>query len=752
MLAGRIAGAAFLSFLVLAGGVAPAASDSETTTGSSAPSVLRVSGLEIGLAGSYKVGYWTPVRMQVKGGREPIAVMVELVVPDGDGTPVRFVAAQTVDVAVGEQATATVYAKFGSMSTPPTVRLVDSQGQVVAERTWPAGLGGVAGRDSAPLPATDELVLTLGSPIELESDPRAAVQTHVAHLDDAAALPTRWYGYEGVDAVLITTGDPHAAESLEQHPAQAAALRQWVRLGGRLVICAGAAAPQVLAPSTPLATLVPGKFERTVPLRRTIPLEAYGDSTYRIDTGGALRITAARLVEVEGNIEASEGTRAGDLPLVIRAASGLGEVVFVAVDLDRPPLAGWAGRPDMLNRLLSRSTKIRDDEADEMLGAVTTLGYDDLSGQLRAALDQFDQVTLVPFWVIAALAVVYLVLIGPVDYWLVRRVLKRMEATWVTFTLIVILISLAAYGAAFWLKGRTLRVNQVELIDVDVAGGLVRGTYWASILSPRPDAYDLTLQPRANPIRSAPSESDTATATAPDQSPEVLLSWMGLPGKALGGMNVGGGGLAVFERPYEIVPELGRMDQVPIQVWSTKGVTARWQAHGRLPLEAELREEADQTLGGRIVNRLGFDLVDARLLYDRWAWPLGTLNDGQSVVVNEETSALMSKTLLTQQRILGQRDLVTRYDPRSSDVARITEIMMLHGMAGGSRYTQGLVNRYQGFCDLSDHLTLGRALLVARRTGNGSHLLRDGRPLAKDATHAWTFYRFVLPVDRSSRE
>src|SRR5690606_29737313 len=96
------------------------------------------------------------------------------------------------------------------------------------------------------------------------------------------------------------------------------------------------------------------------------------------------------------------------------------------------------------------------------LGAVTTLGFVDLAGQLRGALDQFPDVPLVPFWLVAILIAAYIACIGPVDYYLVRHVLKRPESTWVTFSLTVVLFAAGAAGLAYNLKGNELRVNQLD--------------------------------------------------------------------------------------------------------------------------------------------------------------------------------------------------------------------------------------------------------------------------------------------------
>ena len=76
----------------------------------------------------------------------------------------------------------------------------------------------------------------------------------------------------------------------------------------------------------------------------------------------------------------------------------------------------------------------------------------------------------------AGLVFIYILWIGPGDYFLVKRLLKRMELTWITFPVMVLSVSLGAYLLAYHLKGDQLRINQVNLVDVDVETGLVRGT------------------------------------------------------------------------------------------------------------------------------------------------------------------------------------------------------------------------------------------------------------------------------------
>ena len=49
-----------------------------------------IQSIEFGIGGSYKLGRWTPVAVEVRAGDLKGQAHVELVAPDGDGLPVRF--------------------------------------------------------------------------------------------------------------------------------------------------------------------------------------------------------------------------------------------------------------------------------------------------------------------------------------------------------------------------------------------------------------------------------------------------------------------------------------------------------------------------------------------------------------------------------------------------------------------------------------------------------------------------------------
>lgn len=696
--------------------------------------VPEIVGVRVGFAGCYKVGLWTPVEVTVRGLSTAKPTMVHLIVPDGDGVPSR------VSSPLPPQSeSAMLYARFGRIESQLTVEL-ESDGRIVARRVLQAADTGGANRFPPAIHATRKMILVVAAePMGVQDAvdllrEQAGRRTVVTRLDDCGRLPTRWYGYEGVAAVVVSTSRPNRVRNEPLSDAQAAALDEWVHMGGTLLLSVGRRAEAVSAADCPLSRFLPGRLVKILTLRDTRAVETYAGSSTRVPPpadGGRPQLTAAQLTDVRGAIEAREA----DLPLVVRAARGFGQVVFIAADLDQEPLRGWTDRPLLVTELLGLPAG-QIEEPEEIAPGLRH-AFNDLSGQLRSALDRFDGVRAVPFWAVAALVFVYIVLIGPLDYLFLRKVAGRMRWTWVTFPGIVVAFTVAAYVLAYRLKGDRIRVNQVDLVDMETASGYARGTSWINVFSPRTEAFSFSLRP-----------------TFPDglerSGAETLFSWLGLPGEALGGMDPRASAPVLWTQAYDFSPQLDGLRRVPIPIWSTKSFTARWHAPATVRLEAELAEEGGVPTGS-ITNRFQFPLSDCMLAYKIWAYDLETLRPNASVRIDSLTGRSELRTLLTGRKIVRWKDTyqqeATPYDRRSVDPAYVLRMMMFFRAAGGRRYT-GLAHGYQEFVDLTDLLKTDRAVLVARVPSDrsGGELLRDGRPLSGREDWHLTFCRFVLPV------
>lgn len=748
-----------MAWLAIVAGVVSSASAQER-------SQVEIVGVQVGFQNLYKVGYWTPVRVTLRADRA-VTGHVELTVLDGDGTPsrLRVANARPQQITAGSAQEVLLEAKFGQ--TDDTLLVEFRVGdEIIATRTIRTAETDSKLSLPSALPSSAPLYVTLGDSIGLEEAYAKADQLErgpneasaedsegdadgasIARLKSAAELPTRWYAYDGVDALIMSTSRPEIYSKLLSQGAQLAALDEWLRMGGRLVLCVGAEAESVLGPTAALARFAPGELEDVETLSSVAALEAHTGSDFPVvmtaADGSRLELRIPRLKNARGVVSASEE----DLPLVIRTAHGFGEIVFVATDLDRAPFVQWPARKQLVRWLLNPRTVEASTEAPPDL-AGRRYGITDLAGQLHQSLDQFTGVKFVPFFVVTLLVVLYIAWIGPVDYYLVKKVLRRMEWTWFTFPAVVLAISIGTYATTRWLKGEHVRVNQVDLVDVDLQTSLVRGTTWLNVFSPQAATYNLSLQPRRS---KAESEAPV----------EMLFSWLGNPGDAAwSGMDRSSASPDGFARPYDYSAKRDALMNLPIQVWSTKALFGQWHYQGKSPVSADLTEGPDHVAEGTIQVDLDQPLHDCLLAYGSWVWVLGEIKPG------DEPLEIMAGEQRDLESVLRAWKMVrdetkgnlyyrqgTPYDESSFDVVAILRAMMLYDASGGRDFTR-LLHRYQRFVDLSHLLNLRRAVLIGfgEPQASASELLRDGKPLARQADTRQTCYRFVIPVATSAPE
>ena len=709
---------------------------------------VTIEQVRVGFDGHYRVGFWTPVEATVRC-EATTGVTGQLVLSTVDGDNIRTETPSTeVSLAAGEETRLLSYVKFGGAEADLTVAFV-SDGRELTRRQVTPGGGNNRAVCHKPFRSTQGLMVTLGRSIGVEDALKRQGSARddrieLVALSDARQLPDAWYGYEGVDLLVIGPESPGIADFIADDR-RLAALEEWIAEGGRLLLAPGDDAAKHFADGQPLARLLPGRLGPMTTLTRVEALESYGGEPlpYTALAGGRANLLAARLLDVQGRMKLREG----ELALVASAARGFGRISFVAIDLSGPPFVDWNGRRRFVRRLLGLASGAEsDDGEEESAGPAAHLGLVDLAGQLRGALDQFEGVELSPFSTVAMLAVLYIALIGPVDYFLLRWLGRRMELTWLTFSLMIVLFCGGTWWLTHRLKGDRLLVNQAELVDVDLASGRVRGTTWFNVFSPATAHYDLSVVPRP---------AGAVSRVAGNGGPQVLLSWQGLPGAALGGMEQAMAGPATVARAYRLADDRTRLVDVPVPVWSTKSFIARWRATVGSPLDVDLHDAGDDEAEGTITNRLDVPLSSCLLVARHWAWNLPDLAPGQTARI-ERGEQRDLQSLLKGFKLIreGDRDsliqVATPYDQSSFDIPSILKQMMFYDAAKGRKYT-GLLNRYQSFVDLSSHLELGQAVLWAAVPQPASEVREGGRPLSPGEQAAqddrrWTYYRFLIPL------
>jgi hypothetical protein len=596
--------------------------------------------------------------------------------------------------------------------------------------------------DVSLIPMSERLIVSLGDVGSLTALSKAALRTpaRVVVRTDIAALPETTAAYAGVDW-LVLTGSAAMPEP------QSAAIRDWVRDGGRLLVSIPKSIDDFR--QSPLMAWLPFRLgDEPVAVRDLGALEAFAGITLRIPMAGRVLIAG---------IEAPDGVPIASNrndKLVTRVPYGFGEVVVVALDITQPPLANWGGMNDFTRRLVELELAPNDDKAAaaNVRGQLTSTGISDLASQLGACLDHFPAITRASPWWSMVWLLGSLLVVGPIDYLLVHRLLKRPHLTWVTLPVWLILFAgMAASAGSRWNQSAA-RLNQLDVVDIDVATNAIRAKSYATYYSPSSQRVEVAVEPRMQARPIAPQSRG--------------LNWFYIPESTTGGL-YRPGGAERGRTEYEIEPLAARMTSLPVLQWSTRTAASQWAETWPDLVKADLQSTGLGRLVGTIQHQLPGPLTDWVLAYGNRAYwlqesreddriaPLAagrTLSTADSLVFQGDLRSLLTRIVITREAGETANDIrivreETRYDVSLRDPHRLWQVITFHKVAGGKNYT-GLANDGLPGDDLSRELELGRAVLFGRMDAatwletkiNGAALEPDRRDV---------FVRLVLPVRRS---
>ena len=709
--------------------------NSADTFAGSADANLQIE-VTLGFNGRFKQGTWIPVHVEITNdSAAEFQGQLVLESPDGKGIVVRFVDRHLqITVPPTTTVTRTAYIKIGRLPWSVVVSIADTQEQVVFKKTF--------GRlDDGQLSTADFLILQIGNRLplsasrlqtELTDRPDLVEVAIQSQTSDYHKLPDRWYGYAAVDLLIITTS---AADLLEQLSSQQQkAIRQWIYQGGRMLLFAGQRGPELSGDNEVWGSLIPGKIDRVITNWNTSGLEKYGNADERLMLDRQLGSSLSLITPSDGVVVLRDTQNAqAEHALIVHSARGLGSVTFVAFDPAQEPFASWGATPAILNRLVIDSHFA--ERGNEQRLQSSNAGFDDVSGQLRSSLDRFDGVTPTRFMWVAGLLGMFILTIGPLDYYVLRR-FKRLHWTWVTFPVAILLFSLMTISMVSALRTSPAAMNQIEIIDIDSLTRTVRGSNYASVYSPVTAAYSFGMSEFNDVI--------------PCENYQVLASWQGFPGTGLGGL-----GRTSFQvlidHQYEVDLKNGQIRSIPVQHSGTRSLVARWSAESSLVVKSELvTEAASGALRGTLQNPFDFDLHEALILFDGRVYPIGQVFKANAVVDIYDLSADSQgiDNYFTRNQSGSRRHSYRVWRTLDESLDRVVKQMMFNQEIGGERYT-GLLHRYQSHLDLSHMLRLRRAVLVGKaRRGMTEFVNRSqqnsGEPMASQVDR---YYRVVLPVN-----
>ncbi len=267
------------------------------------------------------------------------------------------------------------------------------------------------------------------------------------------------------------------------------ALRGWVAGGGRLVIVGGTAGPASLS-ALPDVLL---------PYRPTATTDV--EPAALVALLGEIPNDATTLPALSGELSGGRAlASAGDRTVAADVSYGSGSVTIVGFD----PTASWIKGTSLAEGMWRRLLPTRS------IGG-PIVGDD---SQILSAASQLPSLALPPVGGLIALLGAYILLIGPINYFVLRR-LDRREYAWVTMPVLIVAFAAGAYGFGSLLRGSDLIVNEVAIVRG--SPGTTDGTaqVYLGVFSPSRGTYQLRVPGGAllsSPISGDFSGDGTATS------------------------------------------------------------------------------------------------------------------------------------------------------------------------------------------------------------------------------------------------
>ena len=403
-------------------------------------------------------------------------------------------------------------------------------------------------------------------------------------------LPERVEAWNTLDRLVWQDTDS-ATLSTEQLNA----LRGWIAGGGRLVIVGGTAGPSSLS-AFPDAIL---------PYRPTATTDLAPASLTAML--GELPAGATDLPALTGELTGGRAlATSGDRVVAAERSYGSGAVTVVGFD----PTIGWIAESDAGEGLWRRLLPSRSSGGP-------VVGDD---SQIVSAASQLPSLATPQISGLILLLGAYILLIGPINYLVLKRLDKR-EWAWVTMPALIGIFAVASYGIGSFLRGSEVIVNEVAIVRG--APGATEGTAQAylGVFSPTRGTYQLRVPGGA--LLSAPVSGDFFGGDAASATLDIL---QGDPAR-IRDLGVGFGSLR----------------------------TVRAETAVSVPLIAADLQLVDGRLKGSVTNQSSLTLQDPAVVLGSTVQKLSDLAPGATAQVDVPLAQVMFGQQLSD-RVVGPVD------------------------------------------------------------------------------------------------
>lgn len=506
--------------------------------------------VEVGFDNAYRQNRWVPITVMVSNNGPDVQGLIEWSFPGLGSHPVQ----REIDLPRGSHKRLHLAAFASGFLRVGQVRLLAGNSQLASKEIR-----------FEPI-EQDQFVVGVVSSDRTLLNSLAAMQlagtagTTVLHFD-LETLPEQAPLLNTLDALFL-----HDLPTRTLSTEQLVALDMWVRLGGELVVSGGASADQAVPG---VAHLLPATVRDLVRDVDLTPLLTLAGTATTLPP----RATASRVTLIP------EATSPDGSNLLAVHNHGSGRVIFSAFDLRA--LRAWSSEATLWEDMLRNEPRFSPTSS---------------SLRLRDVL-QFPALHLPSFTVLLAYVLGYILLVGPLNF-LLLRLLRRAELAWVTIPVLVVLFIVGTYGTNLLVRGTRPEVLQLAVVQGFEDSDHAFATSYLGLFSPYRQNYTISL------------------------APDSLVSQQRLNNP--------------FDRGAPVVWNDSATDvrDLLVDVASLNTLLVERSVEPGVKLRSSLEQQNSGTVAGTIENLGNEPLTDALLIYGDSATRVGTIAPGETITMH----------------------------------------------------------------------------------------------------------------------
>jgi len=381
---------------------------------------------------------------------------------------------------------------------------------------------------------------------------------------------------------------------------------------------------------------------------------------------------------------------ATDAPLAIRAARGRGQITVLLFSPELEPFRSWKNK----NWFWAKMGNV----PLEWLASANVGNYGSMpiDGIFGAMVDS-KQIRKLPVGWLLLLLLAYLVVIGPLDQYWLKKINKQM-LTWITFPSYVVLFSLLIYFIGYKLRSGEMEWNELHVVDVLPHGERadLRGRVFCSAYSPANAKYNVASEQGFSTLRGESGQNGANEVSK-----------------------------AVLEQRGN-----GFVAQLSVPVWTSQLFVNDWWKQTTSPLNVTVTPQSDY-FDVKIENPLGKKIPQAKLIIEGRMYDVGDVTKTKTFRAQRMTGAQLQPFVQTQVNNFNQIVQQRQNQFGGSGSGHITDIfnsttaasfLSITLSSDGSQPQPNNYNYYSRFIsppgfDLTDVMQRGDAVLIAWMPG-----------------------------------